>query len=195
MILNYDKKDGFYSWGKILEPQNLEVSDSSREILTNLQKSMDGGASIDFSGFADGLDDADESLIAFLKDTEYSEKTLANYQTYLNQSAKGTSKFALTMKSAGSALKNLGGSLLSFGVNAAAMLAISFTIKSITEAIDRNTLSLEEADEATNKLKSLLDKKKAPQTEELMNAVMKSSRSYEEILRYIQSDSSEEQEL
>ena len=50
-------------------------------------------------------------------------------------------------------------------------------------------------DEATEKLKSLLDKKKALQTEELMNAVMKSSRSYEEILKYIQSDSSEEQEL
>lgn len=46
-----------------------------------------------------------------------------------------------------------------------------------------------------DKLKSLLDKKKALQTEELMNAVMKSSRSYEEILRYIRSDSSEEQEL
>lgn len=50
-------------------------------------------------------------------------------------------------------------------------------------------------DEATDKLKSLLDKKKALQTEELMNAAMKSSRSYEEILRYIQSDSYEEQEL
>ena len=50
-------------------------------------------------------------------------------------------------------------------------------------------------DEATDKLKSLLDKKKALQTEELMNAVMKSSRSYEELLRYIRSDSSEEQEL
>ena len=50
-------------------------------------------------------------------------------------------------------------------------------------------------DEATDKLKRLLDKKKALQTEELMNAVMKSSRSYEEILRYIQPDSSEEQEL
>ncbi len=50
-------------------------------------------------------------------------------------------------------------------------------------------------DEATENLKSLLDKKKALQTEELMNAVMKSSHSYEEILRYIQSDSSEEQDL
>ena len=53
----------------------------------------------------------------------------------------------------------------------------------------------EKYDEATDKLKSLLDKKKALQTEELMNAVMKSSRSYEEILRCIRSDSSEEQEL
>ena len=48
---------------------------------------------------------------------------------------------------------------------------------------------------AEAEVKSLLDKKKALQTEELMNAVMKSSRSYEEILRYIQSDSFEEQEL
>lgn len=48
---------------------------------------------------------------------------------------------------------------------------------------------------AEAEVKSLSDKKKALQTEELMNAVMKSSRSYEEILRYIQSDSSEEQEL
>ncbi|MEQ2420857.1 MAG: hypothetical protein ACLUPG_01340 [Roseburia faecis] len=40
-----------------------------------------------------------------------------------------------------------------------------------------------------------MDKKKVLQTEELMNAVMKSRRSYEEILRYMQSDSFEEQEL
>lgn len=58
-----------------------------------------------------------------------------------------------------------------------------------------NWISEEKYDEATDKLKSLLDKKKALQTEELMNAVMKSSRSYEEILRCIRSDSSEEQEL
>lgn len=48
-------------------------------------------------------------------------------------------------------------------------------------------------DEATDNLKSLLDKKKVLQTEELMNAVMKSSRSYDEILRFIQSVPSEEE--
>jgi len=47
-------------------------------------------------------------------------------------------------------------------------------------------------DEATDNLKTLLDKKKVLQKEELMNAVMKSSRSYDEILRFIQSVPSEE---
>lgn len=71
--------------------------------------------------------------------------------------------------------------------------AFGLTDKNIEYRANWN--SEEKYDEATDKLKSLLDKKKALQTEELMNAVMKSSRSYEEILRCIRSDSSEEQEL
>lgn len=43
-------------------------------------------------------------------------------------------------------------------------------------------------DAATDRLKELLDKKKELQTEELMAAVMKSKRSYEEIIRYINSE-------
>ena len=43
-------------------------------------------------------------------------------------------------------------------------------------------------DAATDHLKELLDKKKEIQTEELMDAVVKSKRSYEEILRYINSE-------
>ena len=42
-------------------------------------------------------------------------------------------------------------------------------------------------DAATDRLKELLDKKRELQTEELMAAVMKSKRSYEEIIRYINS--------
>jgi len=41
---------------------------------------------------------------------------------------------------------------------------------------------------ATDHLKELLDKKKEIQTEELMAAVGKSKRSYEEILRHINSE-------
>ena len=43
-------------------------------------------------------------------------------------------------------------------------------------------------DAATDLLKSLRDKKKELQTEELMAAVMKSKHSYEDILQYIRSD-------
>ena len=47
-------------------------------------------------------------------------------------------------------------------------------------------------DAATDHLKELLDKKKELQTEELMKAVMKSKHSYEDILRYVNSDIEEE---
>ena len=47
-------------------------------------------------------------------------------------------------------------------------------------------------DAATDHLKELLDKKKELQTEELMKAVMKSKHSYEDILRYVNSDIAEE---
>lgn len=43
-------------------------------------------------------------------------------------------------------------------------------------------------DTATDRLKELLDRKKEIQTEELMAAVMKSRHSYEDILRYINSE-------
>lgn len=64
------------------------------------------------------------------------------------------------------------------------------------EVIDRQIESAQEEviktkkkyDAATDLLRSLLDKKKELQTEELMTAVMKSKHSYEDILRYIRSD-------
>ena len=48
-------------------------------------------------------------------------------------------------------------------------------------------------DAATGRLKNLLDKKKELQSAELMAAVMKSKHSYEEILRYINSDLEKEE--
>lgn len=46
-------------------------------------------------------------------------------------------------------------------------------------------------DEATDRLKALLDKKKELQMEELLKAIMKSAHSYEEILGYINSPAEE----
>lgn len=49
-------------------------------------------------------------------------------------------------------------------------------------------------DQLTKELKEMLDKKKALQSEELMKAIAESSRSYEDILRYIKGDPSEDEE-
>lgn len=47
-------------------------------------------------------------------------------------------------------------------------------------------------DAATDYLKELLDKKREIQKEELMAAVMRSKRSYDDILRYINSETDDE---
>lgn len=63
----------------------------------------------------------------------------------------------------------------------------------IEEAQEEVVRAKKKYDGATDRLKSLLDKKKELQAEELMSAVMKSSHSYEDILRYVKSNASEEE--
>ena len=48
-------------------------------------------------------------------------------------------------------------------------------------------------DQLTKELKELLDKQKAMQSEELMKAIADSSRSYEDILRYIKGEMSQDE--
>ena len=62
----------------------------------------------------------------------------------------------------------------------------------IEQAQEEAIKAKQKYDAATDHLKSLLDKKKELQSAELMAAVMKSKRSYEDIIRYINSDIEEE---
>lgn len=55
-------------------------------------------------------------------------------------------------------------------------------IDRLETAISKNR---QQYDQLTKELKELLDKQKALQSEELMKAIADSSRSYEDILRYI----------
>ena len=57
-------------------------------------------------------------------------------------------------------------------------------------AISKNR---QQYDQLTKELKELLDKQKAMQSEELMKAIAGSSRSYEDILRYIRGETSEDE--
>lgn len=61
-------------------------------------------------------------------------------------------------------------------------------ISKIETAISKNR---RQYDQLTKELKELLDKQKAMQSEELMKAIADSSRSYEDILRYIKGETTE----
>ena len=69
--------------------------------------------------------------------------------------------------------------------------ALEQKISKFETAISKNR---QQYDQLTKELKEMLDKKKALQSEELMKAIAESSRSYEDILRYIKGDPSEDEE-
>ena len=69
--------------------------------------------------------------------------------------------------------------------------ALEQKISKLETAISKNR---QQYDQLTKELKELLDKKKALQSEELMKTIAESSRSYEDILRYIKDDPSEDEE-
>ena len=63
-------------------------------------------------------------------------------------------------------------------------------ISKLETAISKNR---QQYDHLTKELKELLDKQKAMQSEELMKAIADSSRSYEDILRYIKGEMSQDE--
>ena len=65
-------------------------------------------------------------------------------------------------------------------------------IEKVEKAISRNR---EQYEKLTTELEELHQKQKAIQSEELLKAIAESTRSYEEILRFIQSASEEEKEI
>ena len=95
----------------------------------------------------------DEALISFLNDTEYSEKTLTNYQTYLKQSAQSMTLFQRGVQLAGTALK----SFVALAANIALSFGISFAISKAVEGITwaYKQISGKAAEEAKQKIKEL----------------------------------------
>lgn len=65
-------------------------------------------------------------------------------------------------------------------------------IEKVEKAISRNR---EQYEKLTTELEELHQKQKAIQREELLKAIAESTRSYEEILSFIQSASEEEEEI
>ena len=63
-------------------------------------------------------------------------------------------------------------------------------ISKVEIAISKNR---QQYDQLTKELKELLDKQRVLQSEELMKAIADSTRSYEDILRYIKGETSEDE--
>lgn len=99
----------------------------------------------DFDALAKSIGYTDKNFVKFLKDTSYSEKTLDNYNQYLQKASSSTAKFAATLKS--------------IGVNIAIMLAINLAIKAATELWDYYNVTVaevqEEIDAINDKLSTL----------------------------------------
>lgn len=141
-IVNYDDNSGltFFDSFKKKVP---EVSQEANKFFADLDKikKINPDIPIDFKGFIDGGNLADETLIKFLSTTDQSNTSLENYNKYLQSADKASSKF-------GSTLKSIGGSIASGLANFAIGAAIGFAIDSVIKAIDYFTVTYDELQSA-----------------------------------------------
>lgn len=87
----------------------------------------------DFDALAKSVGYTDESFVNFLKDTSYSEKTLDNYQKYMQSATTATSAFSATLKTV--------------AANIGIMLAINVAIQLVAKAWDKLNVTVEESQE------------------------------------------------
>lgn len=120
------------------------------ESLTNLSKINN----IKFDKFIEQQGLADESLVAFLRDTNYAQKDLANYQLYLKNTGKATSTFATLTNKANSAIKSIGATLGSMVVSWAIGQLLGLAIKGIDAFIHREENLKEALDESIASLET-----------------------------------------
>jgi len=160
VIVNYNKENGFTTFIKNAKKEIPQISEEASLFFNKLEKIKGGTSSWNsdrFIGFANGMEIADESLLTFLNDTKYAEKSLANYQFYLESTAKSTSKFATVAKTAKTAL----GSIASFGLNMLGSMAMSWAITEAISAIDnwihRTEIAIEKGKEAQETIASIGD--------------------------------------
>ncbi len=107
-----------------------KASNEAKKALDDIQKKLSEGFVLDnYDDFIKSNNLADESLISFLKDTNYSKKDLASYQQYLKDTGKAATTFASFTKKASSAIKSLGAALASMAAMWAINKAIEITAK------------------------------------------------------------------
>lgn len=165
MAVQYDSKnDSWSTWISRIKVEIPKVSEEADKFFTKI-KNVGGSlnsASIQsmidtdsFDMYIEKQNLADESLISFLKDTNYAEKNLENYQLYLKNSANSMTFFQKAVKKTGTVLKSLGGTLASMAIMWAASELISLAIKGIDTLIHKSENAIKAAEEAQDAIKSI----------------------------------------
>ena len=160
MIVNYDKEKGLTSIFSGLGKQVASVSSGDKQILNDIKSRIklesQLAGNVNWSGYIKSHNEASESMKAFLSNTDYAEKSLANYQQYLEKTGKTTSKFATFTSKAKSAFKSFGSNLLSsfanIGTGMLAGLAISAVASGIEYLWNYNDHLIEKGEEAKQKI-------------------------------------------
>ena len=149
MAVQYNSNDN--TWSTWLDIFKKEIPEASEESINAFEKLAKAQA----KGYDPTINDrmekwirqnklADETLISFLQDTKYSEKTLENYQLYLKESSQSMTLFQRAGKAAGNAIKSIGAAIGSM----AAMWAIGEVISLIVSGLDKLVNSAKYAKEA-----------------------------------------------
>ena len=168
MAVQYNSKDN--SWSGIVvdlltaKKEIAEVSDEATKFFDKYQKNGKNLSNIvsnslstkgGFENFIKQSKLADESLISFLQDTEYSEKTLANYQLYLKNTAKTTTLFQRATKAAGTAIRTLGAAAANMAIAFAGAWLFSKAIDVVDKIIHRTERISEAAEKAKSNIREL----------------------------------------
>lgn len=125
-----------------------EISQEASKFFTDLERlqKINPDIPIDFKGFIDGGNLADETLIKFLSTTDKSNISLENYKTHLESVGKTTTVAAKAM----SGLKQVGSVLASMGTAAAVAGGISLALKALDDYTHQYTRALENASTAAD---------------------------------------------
>lgn len=151
MAVQYNSKDNTWStWLDIFKKEIPEASEESINAFEKLAKAQAKGYDPTINGRMEKWIHqnklADESLIKFLKDTNYRTKDLASYQQYLKDTGKATSSFANFTKKAGTVLKSFGATLGSMAVNWAISEVIGLAIEGLDNIANKAEHAKEKAD-------------------------------------------------
>lgn len=157
MIVNYNSDNGWTSFLNKIS-QVPKITTEVKSALLKLPKvNMELITSADELGNVLGF--TSDSFYQFAKSADMSGDLLTQYQSYLKSTAKQTTLLSSVTQKAGSFIKNIGASVLSFGANMVASMAISSVITGaislIDDAIHRTERLIEAGDEARSKISDI----------------------------------------